>query len=188
LGVTRTGGGFLKVKGIISQLLNSLNGSGRAYSFKEASRDSFDNCAEVFYNGACLGFLGKLNSTIRKKWALKEEVYYAQLDMKGLMHNRREKIFVPFSRLPAVYRDISIALKKEQKFKIIEDIIACGDTPYLSEYKIIDVYEESQKNSAMFTLRIFYHSAERTLTSEEVDAIHTSLREKISQLQGVTLR
>ena len=78
----------------------------------------------------------------------------------------------------------SLELHKIYRLIPDEDAVAEGDMRIIDEYRGKDVPE----GYTVFTLRIFYQSFDRTLTSQEVDAFHNSIREHLSQKEGMRLR
>ncbi|OQX87329.1 MAG: phenylalanine--tRNA ligase subunit beta [Candidatus Omnitrophica bacterium 4484_70.2] len=176
------------LKGLVERVLKFLNVED--YCFKECTYPAFFNALMVTSNNNKIGFLGKLDRKIKEKVGLKEDLYFAQLDINILEKVREEYTYRGFSRYPGIYRDISIALKKDKKFKDLEEIIRNNTHSLLSDYEVIDIYkgEKCPLDSIVFTLRLFYCSPQRTLTSQEVDVVHNHLREVLSAVEGVVLR
>jgi phenylalanyl-tRNA synthetase alpha chain len=85
------------------------------------------------------------------------------------------------SKYPAVLRDISFIVDKSVSlntyFEVVRDV--AGDL--IEEFKLVDTYENAAKFGAdkvSYTFRIIYRSLTRTLTNEEVNAIHDKIRER----------
>ena len=101
----------------------------------------------------------------------------------------RNVFLVPFSPYPAVSRDISIVLRQGVDFSDIQDILtAAGE--HLVDFCVVDMYngKDVPQTATAFTLRLFYQSADTTLTSQEVDAVHSVLRDTLTAKDGVSLR
>ncbi|MFA6282352.1 MAG: phenylalanine--tRNA ligase subunit beta [Candidatus Omnitrophota bacterium] len=187
LGVAEQEGGFFRVKGAINELLNYLNITD--YSFKEKSLPSFTNALELFINNKYAGFVGKLNEEAARKLNLKKDLYFAQVDVTLLQSERKLKIYTPISPYPAVWRDISIALHKDKQFSLVAAIIN-ERKEFISDYRIVDTYKgkDLAEGYSAFSLRIFYQSHDKTLLSEEVDAINNEIRKRLEQKEGIKLR
>jgi len=149
----------------------------------------FANVLEVVLKKKAIGFLGKLSRGEKQNFDLKEDLFFAQLDLLPLIEKPSEKEYEPFSLYPVVWRDISMFLHKSVKFRSIEEIIRKTGS-YLVDLRIVDTYEgrDLPSECSAFTLRLFYQSQEKTLISQEVDAFHNSIREKLSEKEGVGLR
>lgn len=94
-------------------------------------------------------------------------------------------VYEEVSKYPPVTRDISFVVSKgfvpNDYFDLVRDI--AGDL--VEEIALIDQYENDEKFGAdrkSFAYRIVYRSLERTLTSDEVDALHKKLEEETARV------
>jgi phenylalanyl-tRNA synthetase beta chain len=188
LGVSGVMDDFFYLKAVVEEILNYLN--LKNFEFKEESQKNFSNALKIVVENQTLGFLGKLDKNLKEYFDLKEDLIFAQLDVEILNKTKKEKIYQPFSLQPIIFRDISIALRKDRKFKEIKEIIEEVVGSFLQGLEIIDVYKgkDIPNNYCAFTLRVFYQDPQRTLTSQEVDSLHNQIRGRISQKEGVILR
>ncbi len=99
--------------------------------------------------------------------------------------------FKEVSKYPPVTRDISFVVKNDfipnQYFDLIRDI--GGDL--VEEVQLLDKYEDAVKFGAdrmSYTYRVVYRSSDRTLTSEEVDAIQKKLYDETAKQFAAELR
>ena len=99
--------------------------------------------------------------------------------------------FVEVSKYPPVIRDISFIVPKafapNDYFDLVRDI--AGDL--VEQVALIDEYENAEKFGAgkkSYAYRITYRSRERTLTNEEVDALHKKIEEATVREFGATVR
>lgn len=99
--------------------------------------------------------------------------------------------FVEVSKYPPIVRDISFIVPKSfvpnDYFDLVREI---GDD-IIEEISLIDEYENDEKFGAdkkSFAYRIVYRSIDRTLRSEEVDALHKKLEEETERLFSATVR
>ncbi|MCK9572815.1 MAG: phenylalanine--tRNA ligase subunit beta [Candidatus Omnitrophica bacterium] len=175
------------LKGIIEEIFKFLNIND--FEFKEKSFSFCANALEIFVNKKSAGFLGKLDEKIKNEFGLKKELYLSELDIASLCAAKKLKCYAQISPYPVVFRDISIAIHKDKHFSDVEKIIKEKEE-YICDYRIIDTYQgkDLEKDFYAFSLRVFYQSKERTLTSEEVDQIHNAIRELLSKQEGIRLR
>lgn len=99
--------------------------------------------------------------------------------------------FKEVSKYPPVVRDISFVVPNtfvpNDYFDAVRDI--GGDT--IEEVALIDRYENAEKfgtDKVSYAYRITYRSLNRTLTSDEVDALHTRAEKAAQELFGATVR
>ncbi|OPX28828.1 MAG: phenylalanine--tRNA ligase subunit beta [Candidatus Omnitrophica bacterium 4484_171] len=179
---------FYYLKGVIKEILTFLNIDGAEFtSFK---KNNFVNAVKVEYKDKILGFLGQVNSRVKRRFDIKDDINFFELDLKLALSLKTDRSYKTFSRFPVVYRDISIGLSKNIKFRDIEQIIRETAVKFLYSYKIIDMYKgkNEPEDLHIFTLRIFYSSRYKTLTADEVDKLHFRVRNQISRKEGVILR
>jgi phenylalanyl-tRNA synthetase alpha chain len=99
--------------------------------------------------------------------------------------------FTAVSKYPAVVRDISFIVNNDfapnNYFDLVRDVV--GDMA--EEMALIDKYENALKfgtDKVSYAYRITYRSLDRTLTSEEVDALHKELERRTTEVFGATVR
>lgn len=92
--------------------------------------------------------------------------------------------FAEVSKYPAVVRDISFIVDSRTALNNYYEIVReVGDT-LIEEVKLTDKYENDEKfgkGKTSYTFRIIYRSFERTLTNEEVNAIHDKIQERTKE-------
>ena len=178
---------FFKLRAAVEALFNYLDIGN--FFFKEVSLENFTNALEVIVDKKSVGFLGKLDNSQKDAFDLKEDLFFGQLDVDFLAEGSGKKEFRAFSSYPALWRDISISLRKDVKFKEIQKIIKETGS-HLSGLQIIEFYKgkDIHKDWTAFTLRIFYQSSKRTLTAQEVDTFHGNIRNKLNLKDGINLR
>lgn len=83
------------------------------------------------------------------------------------------------SKYPAITRDISFVVPNtfipNNYFDLIREVV--GES-LIEEVKLLDKYENAEKfgkDKISYTYRIIYRSVDKTLTGEEIDAIHKKL-------------
>jgi phenylalanyl-tRNA synthetase alpha chain len=99
--------------------------------------------------------------------------------------------FKEVSKYPPVERDISFIVRKEfvpnNYFDLVREI--AGDL--VEEVKLIDTYQNEEKlgkGATSYAYRITYRSVERTLTGDEVNALHKKLEAATAAAYDATIR
>lgn len=187
IGICDEGKDLFYLKAIAEEIFKFLNVDN--FEFREKSFFFCTSALEVFINKKPAGFLGKLDEKFANELELKKDLYLCELDITSLCAERKLKCYLPISPYPAVFRDISIALKKSRHFSDVEKIIK-EKKEYISDYRIVDTYKgkDLENGFVAFSLRLFYQSKARTLTSQEVDEIHNAIRAGLSSQEGIKLR
>lgn len=141
------------------------------------------------YNGWAFGFgerlaMIKMNiPDIRILWSLDPRITKQFTDI-----NSRYK---EVSKYPPVVRDISFIVDKDIALNNYYEIVRELGGDLIEEVRLLDQYENIEKFGAdkvSYTFRITYRSPERTLTNEEVNAIHDKIYEKTAKELKAVLR
>ncbi len=99
--------------------------------------------------------------------------------------------FVEVSKYPPVIRDISFVVPTSFVPNNYFDLIRDVGEEIIEEVQLLDKYENAEKFGAdkiSYAYRITYRHPDRTLTNEEVDAIHKKIEEKTASEFGATIR
>ena len=99
--------------------------------------------------------------------------------------------FKTVSKYPPIIRDISFVVKKgfvpNNYFDLVRDV--AGNL--VEQVELLDTYENEEKlgeGKVSYAYRVTYRSIERTLTGEEVSALHASLEESTVKNFEATIR
>lgn len=99
--------------------------------------------------------------------------------------------FKEVSKFPPVVRDISFVVTKDFIPNDYFDLIREVGGEIVENVELIDKYENSEKfgkDKISYTYRITYRHLERTLTNEEVNAVHARLEEETESEFGASVR
>ncbi|KAJ9158376.1 Phenylalanyl-tRNA synthetase [Coniochaeta hoffmannii] len=111
------------------------------------------------------------------------------------------KRFVPFSKYPACYKDVSFWLRstsaaggntkanahdwhENDLMEIVRSI--CGDV--VEDVKLVDEFSHPKTGRRSMCYRINYRSLEKTLTNEETNRMHETVRNALVEKLGVEIR
>lgn len=183
---------FYDVKGAVETLLRSI--SSKPFSFEKKDAPSWyehGEYASVCVNSYVLGHIGKVSSDVLKRLDIEQDVYLLELDLVGLSRYFVEpRRFKAYSRFPAVYRDISIIVKKEVESRRIEQIIKRIGGDILEAVHLFDLYEGGKlaSDEKAFGFRIWFRSMKGTLEKKEVDKIYDEIIKTIIDETGGRLR
>lgn len=99
--------------------------------------------------------------------------------------------FIEVSKYPAVTRDISFIVPNtfipNDYFDLVRELVP----DLIEEVALIDKYENAAKlgeGKVSYAYRITYRSLDKTLTNDEVNALHKKIEEATKQNYGATIR
>ena len=137
---------------------------------------------------------------IRLFWS-KDERFLGQF--RGVSQDLSKiKRFVPFSKHPACYKDVSFWLGSTSSsaggglkanavdfhendiMEIVREV--AGDS--VEDVRIVDKFTHPKTGRKSMCYRINYRSLERTLTNEEANDFHAKVKEKLVKEMGVEIR
>ena len=121
-------------------------------------------------------------------------VLFAELNV-DLVLNAQEsaKTFREIERFPAITRDIAMIVPEKISHAEILRVIQEAKEPLLESVELFDLFAGEgpaglgpERKSLAY--RLTYRDRSRTLTSEEVTAAHTKIRERLQRELGAELR
>jgi len=137
-----------------------------------------------------VGVLGEIHPSILAANKLGRGAVAFEIGIDPLWDARARASAAPLSDFPPVTRDIAFLVAEEQDAGPMEEALRreCGELAV--EVRVFDVYRgkgiDDGKKSLAFS--ITYRSWERTLTDEEVDALHRAAASKVETEFGARVR
>ncbi|MBR0251524.1 MAG: phenylalanine--tRNA ligase subunit beta, partial [Synergistaceae bacterium] len=150
--------------------------------------------ADILADGVKVGWVARIKPAIEQELDLSEGVYAFELDITFMKESKRPA-FKPSSQFPASYRDISLLVSIDRSNDdVMNDIRECvresaSDDIALEKLRLFDVYEGKNIPEGFRSLAysLSYRSDSRTLKDEEVESIHTRVRENLKS-KGYVIR
>jgi len=195
-GVERSGPpvDFLDLKGVLGGVLAALGVAGERVDWRPAGEIEFlhpGKAALVECDGTPLGVAGALHPTITQSADLPGEVWAAELDFAALAHYvPRHLALRPLPRFPAVTRDLAVVVDEAFRAGDILEEIRTLQNPQIELVRLFDCYRGAPiaagKKSLAYT--IAYRAPDRTLTDEEVNALHAAVLQRLAGRFALELR
>ncbi len=191
---------FFSLKGVIQELLFSLGihnpvfvaesdygvyHPGRCARVLTESSEAMKAAGEEYEE---LGIMGEIHPDVAENYGMDgERIYCCELIFSAVLRKAdTEIIYSPLPKYPSTARDIALLVDEEMEVGSIEKVIKSKGKSILESVRLFDVYRGEQigegKKSVAFTL--VYRDREKTLTDEEVAAVHdgvlAALREELN--------
>jgi phenylalanyl-tRNA synthetase beta chain len=185
---------FYDIKGSLEVLLEALGFS--ACTFKKGEVPLWYRpgmAAQVLlFEEIVLGAVGELSPEVLKNFDIDEVSAYAfELDGAVLLdYLDRTRAFIPFTKFPAVLRDVSLVVKKDVESAAVREIIEREGGSLVESVALFDVYEGGKiaPSEKALAFRICYRSKEGTLDGKEVNRLHEAIVDRIGKETGGRLR
>jgi len=134
--------------------------------------------ARITVGGVPCGVAGALHPDAALARGLEGEVWVAELDMvRVVQYCPRRVVFQPLPRFPAVLRDLAVVVGSDFQAQQVLDMMREVAQPLVEDVQVFDQYTgapipEGKKSLAY---SISYRAPDRTLTDDEVNALHEQL-------------
>jgi phenylalanyl-tRNA synthetase beta chain len=147
--------------------------------------------AEIQVNGDSMGTLGQINQDLAEKWGLDKDCCYFELTLDKLVTIPKSIMaFVPLPKYPAILRDISILVPSSVTSEQICQAVQIGTNKLIESAVLFDLYTGDKIPSGYrsMSFRITYRHPQRTLQDSEIDSLHKTIIEQLTEKYRVKLR
>ncbi len=142
------------------------------------------------WGGKPVGFAGALHPDLRGAWELRDEALVLEIGIEDLLEQAPGAVHVAaLDRFPAVQRDLSVLCDETIAAAEVERRVRARAGKLLRSVGLIDRYagEALPPGKLSLTLSLRFQDPERTLTSEEVQAVVDSVIEDLRSV-GLEIR
>ncbi|MCQ2551003.1 MAG: phenylalanine--tRNA ligase subunit beta [Clostridia bacterium] len=138
-----------------------------------------------------VGIMGEVHPEVMENYGIKTRCYVCELLLDNIIAASNMEIrFTPIPKYPAISRDIALLVKEDVTVGAIEKVIKDAANSLLKEVKLFDVYRGDQVEkgfkSAAFSL--LYRDNDKTLTDDEVSAVHQGVLKALEEELEAKLR
>jgi phenylalanyl-tRNA synthetase beta chain len=184
---------FYDLKGALEELCMKLRVPGIAFSPSEIAGFEPGQCAVVVLNGKTIGQLGRVAGEVIQGWDIKKAaVYFAEMDLEDI----RDAVavrgkYAPPAGFPSVTRDLSLAVRDgSATFAALKQVCEQNGQGLLQRIDFVELYTGDKIESGCkgYVFSLTYQSGERTLTDDEVNALHEGIIQKLIEKFGVKQR
>jgi phenylalanyl-tRNA synthetase beta chain len=203
-----TGRSFFEVKGVLEAVARAVNPTltitaqpsaisqftpGRGAELSVAFRSAKERSSAEPTPTIPWGVLGEVDRTAPnvRDLKLREPATIAEFDLQPLIdHAVLVAQAQPLPDNPAVTRDLNLVLDEAVTWSALEAIVKGSAGPHLEHVRFVDQYRGKHiptgKKSYVFSMSL--RAADRTLTSEEIDAVQASVLKACESGLGAALR
>lgn len=181
---------FFALKGIVERLLDWM---GIAAAFERGEHPTLHpyRTAAVKVNGQTVGVLGEVHPRWREVNDLPQPVFAAELDFETLVALAQwERSYRPLPPFPATQRDIAVVMPDDMDAAQVLDLIRRVGGEQVERVTVFDEYRGAPvppgHRSVGFSLTL--RAADRTLSSEDADAIVQRIKDALRDELGLTTR
>ncbi len=162
---------FFHLKSCLENVLNKY--TNKSYQTAEIHDEEMTYGLSFVINQKVLAKLGKTHSKSTKMMDLKQEVFYAEIDMDALLKiaNQEKVLYKEVSKFPSVRRDLAMIIDDQVSFEQVRQIATKSIKGILQEVNLFDVFKGEKigagKKSYAITFKL--GDAKKTLTEKEIE-------------------
>jgi len=145
----------------------------------------------VTLDGRHAGFLGLVGWPVRKTWKVVEQIGIAELTLEPFLAKQQSRRGVQaIPAFPSVSRDVAMVVDESLTHDRIVEVIRNGAPKELTAVELFDIFRSEglghRRKSMAYTL--VYRSLERTLTDEDANGYHESIKARLKKELNAEIR
>lgn len=183
---------FYTLRAVIEKLLKRFGLNIYNLKSEPLTSDLFSEAVSLNLNGKELAQVGVVSSTITRKFDLKNEVYFAEIDFGVLVNaTKKHKVTVEeLSKFPEVKRDLALLVDKGVSFAALRDVAFSVERKHLKSVSLFDVYEGDKlpEGKKSYALSFVLEDKSRTLTDEVIDRVMKNFISQFEKQLSATVR
>ena len=136
--------------------------------------------------------MGVVAPAVRKKFDVKQDVYFAEIDFDQLikMAGKKKIAFKELSKFPEVKRDLALLVNKSVTFSELRAIAFATEKKLLKSVSLFDVYEGDKlpEGKKSYALSFILEDKNQTLTDKQIERTMANLQAQLEQRAGAEVR
>ena len=179
---------FHDIKGDLDSLA-ALSGAILEYRPSHAPWGHPGRSAEVFRDGAQLGWIGQLHPRLQRALGLDIDVVAFELDLEPLSR-RQLPTARPLSKYPSVRRDLAFVVAETVPWAAVSASVKAAAGPALRDLLLFDRYAGKGVESGFKSLAmgLILQDESRTLTDRDVDAVVAAVTAALQRDHAAAIR
>jgi phenylalanyl-tRNA synthetase beta chain len=183
---------FFSLKSMVEAVFTRLNLSVRDMNITRCSSPHIPVGLCYQKEGRELARIGALSKTILKRFDIRQEVFYADVNWEILVPLTDEDSirFRELPKFPEVKRDLALLVDRSVEFAEIEQIAYETEQRLLKQVGLFDVYEGDQVEAGKksYAVNFILLDEEKTLTDAEIDGVMQKLMTAFGKRAGARIR
>jgi phenylalanyl-tRNA synthetase beta chain len=179
---------FIDLKGVIESVAPT------GISFLPRERRELALATEIRLGNSSIGIAGQLASSTAAALDAPGALLIAELNVDLILAAHvGNPVFREIERFPAIIRDIALIVPEKIAHEEIIRVIREPEEPLLESVQLFDLFagregSDISPGQKSLAYRLTYRNKSRTLTNEEVSAVHAKIRERLQRELGAELR
>ncbi len=142
-------------------------------------------------NKKIIAILGKVSTSLRKRFDIKQEIFYADLNWDTILKllPKKDISYQNISKFPTVKRDLALLIDSKITFDTIEQIVKDCDKKLIKSITLFDEYTKLQElGKKQYAISIILQDTEKTLTDKQIESTINKIIKSLEIKCGARLR
>ncbi|MBU1694157.1 MAG: phenylalanine--tRNA ligase subunit beta [Verrucomicrobia bacterium] len=182
---------FLWMKGIWEELARAQNLEWRMAKDTGCPYLETGRAATLLMGDEPIGRMGLVGAKQRAEWRMTQPVAVLEVRLEPLLGRAGEtRSCSPVPAYPSVRRDVALIVDQAIRHEDVVRLIRRAAPPELENIEIFDIFSGGNIGAGRRSLAyaLTYRSAARTLTDEEANGYHESIKQALKQELGAEIR
>jgi phenylalanyl-tRNA synthetase beta chain len=165
--------------------------SVKKFKQSKTTNAALDYGMELLRGQQRVGSVGKVKASICREMGIKQEVFYAELEVTPLFQSAFPDVKMKETpRFPEVRRDLSLVIDANIKYEEIQSLISATEKNLIADIVVFDVYEGEKipQGKKAYAIGFTLLNEQKTLTDEEIDQVMNKLINSFEQKLGAIIR
>ncbi|HEX7421083.1 MAG TPA: phenylalanine--tRNA ligase subunit beta [Thermoanaerobaculia bacterium] len=178
---------FFDVKGIVEQVAKKLHVSV-TFDSSDGQWLRKGKRAVARHGDRVIASVGFLSTEVLQRFGIKGDVAAAEIDTEALLASMTEWKMSPVARFPGIPMIMALTHRRDLEYERLVATIRSLNVPFLHEIGLRDRFvPDGEENTIKTTLGMWYQAFDRSLTQDEVGALHQQLAARVADLLPVKL-
>ncbi len=185
---------FFYLKNIFSNVLSQLRIDSSRFLCEQISNGYYQYALSFIMreNKKCVATIGMLRPALCKRFDIKQQVFYADINWDLLFRTVPSKSikYCEISKFPEVRRDLALVVKNDVTFAQIETLAYQTEKKLLKSVSLFDVYtgDKLPEGTKQYAVSFLLQDKEKTLTDKQIENTMERLLKAFEQKLGASLR
>lgn len=184
---------FYDLKAYVLNIISRLGISAREIVLKSGNSRLYAASLDIeTRNGKNLGSMGILSKSELKRFDIRQEVFFCEMDWHSLVKLalKHTVSFTPLPKTMPIVRDLALLIDNGIKFAQVEAVVRETEKKYLRSVSLFDVYEGKNlpEGKKSYAISITLQDEEKTMNDKQIDAIMNKIIAQLKNKLAAELR
>lgn len=182
------------LRAVVEMIMARCGISRREITFRAAPADDIFSASLKIESrsGKHIGSLGIVSKKLLKKFDIKQDLFFAELDWHAIVRMSLSKkvSFAPLPKTMPVKRDLALLIDKGVTMEAVEAAVRESERKLLRDVTLFDVYEGKNlpDGKKSYAIALTLQDDEKTLQDKQIEAVMNKIVTNLQKRLGAELR